>query len=67
MSKNWADEKIEMANNFKAMYDKGDLTKSELEELLQDLIRTDEVMKEADSMKKKAAVEMVITNILKVI
>jgi polyhydroxyalkanoate synthesis regulator phasin len=67
MSKTWAEEKIEMANNFKDMYDKGDLSKSELTELLEDLIRTDEVMKEANMMKMKAAVQQVVTGILKVI
>lgn len=67
MSKTWAEEKIELANNFKTMYDKGDLSKNEIKQLLDDLVRTDVIMKEADSMKMKAAVEQVVTGILKLI
>jgi polyhydroxyalkanoate synthesis regulator phasin len=63
----WAEEKIQLANSYKMMYDNGEISKEELQELLQDIIRTDEVYEEASNMEMKAAVEFAVMNILKVV
>jgi len=63
----WAEEKIQLANSYKVMYDNGEINKEELQELLQDIIRTDEVYEEASNMEMKAAVESAVMNILKVV
>ena len=63
----WAEEKIQLANSYKVMYDNGEISKDELQELLQDIVRTDEVYEEASNMEMKAQVEFAVMNILKVI
>jgi polyhydroxyalkanoate synthesis regulator phasin len=63
----WAEEKIQLASSYKVMYDNGEISKEELQELLQDIVRTDEVYEEASNMEMKAAVEFAVMNILKVI
>ena len=63
----WAEEKIQLANSYKLMYDNGEISREELQELLQDIIRTDEVYEEASNMGMKAAVEFAVMNILKVV
>lgn len=63
----WAQEKIKLANSYKVMYDNGEINRAELQELLQDIVRTDEVYEEASNMEMKAAVEMAVMNILKVV
>ena len=57
----WVKKKAELALQFSEEYKKGEMDKSEYEELMKDLIRTDEVMSNACSMEAKAKLEKAIT------
>ena len=53
--KAWAEERALMAIDFADLHSKGDLSDDEYKELLEDLIRSDRLDKEADDMALKVA------------
>lgn len=63
----WVKKKAELALQFSEEYKKGEMDKSEYEELMKDLIRTDEVMSNASSMEAKAKLEKAITLLISAI
>jgi polyhydroxyalkanoate synthesis regulator phasin len=63
----WAQERIDLAHQYKAMLDSGEITADECKELLEDLVRTDQVLERAEDMKRMAAVEAAVVGILSVI
>jgi hypothetical protein len=62
----WVKQKAELAVSFTEQYRNGEMDRSEYEELMQDLIRTDEVMANAASMEVKAKLESAITLLMSV-
>ncbi len=63
----WVKKKAELAVQFTEQYKKGEMDKSEYDELMKDLIRTDEVMSNAASMEAKAKLEKAITLLISAI
>lgn len=63
----WAEEKIALANQYVQMVNDGEISPEECKELLQDLIRTDEVLEAADDMKMKAQVESAVMSLISVL
>lgn len=63
----WAEEKIALANQYVQMVNDGEISPEECKELLQDLIRTDEVLEAADDMKMKAQVESAVMGLIAVL
>lgn len=63
----WVSKKAALAIQFAEQYKKGEMDKSEYEELLKDLVRTDEVMANAASMEAKAKLEKAITLLISAI
>lgn len=63
----WVKKKAELAIQFAEEYKRGEMDKSEYEELMKDLIRTDEVMSNAASMEAKAKLEKAITLLISAI
>jgi hypothetical protein len=57
----WVKKKAELAVQFTEQFKNGEMDKSEYEELMKDLIRTDEVMSNAASMEAKAKLQAAIT------
>jgi rRNA-processing protein FCF1 len=57
----WVKKKAELALQFTEQFKNGEMDKSEYDELLKDLVRTDEVMSNAASMEAKAQLEKAIT------
>lgn len=53
--KGWAEQRALMALEFADLHSRGDLADDEYQELMQDLIRTDALDKEADDIVVKAA------------
>jgi hypothetical protein len=53
--KSWAEERAQMALEFAAQYEAGDLSADEYKELLEDLVRSDVLDEEADDMAVKSA------------
>lgn len=58
---NWIRDRAALVLKFKEEHDNGILNDWEYKDLLEDLIRTDQIKKSADSMKFKANVEKLIT------
>lgn len=54
-SKGWASERAEIALDFVDQHARGELSDDEYKELMQDLIRTDALNKEADDIAIKTA------------
>jgi hypothetical protein len=63
----WVKQRAELAIQFTEQYQRGEMDKSEFDELMLDLIRTDEVMENASSMEAKAKLESAITLIVSAI
>jgi hypothetical protein len=63
----WVKQKAELAVSFTEQYRNGEMDRSEYEELMEDLIRTDEVMANAASMEVKAKLEKAITLLMAVV
>jgi hypothetical protein len=63
----WVKQRAQLAIQFTEQYQRGEMDKSEFDELMLDLIRTDEVMANASSMEAKAKLESAITFIVSVI
>lgn len=57
----WIRDRAALALRFKEEHDNGILNEWEYKDLLEDLIRTDQIKKSADSMIFKANVEKLIT------
>lgn len=57
----WVKKKAELAVQFTEQFQRGEMDKSEYDELMKDLVRTDEVMTSAASMEAKAKLEKVVT------
>lgn len=57
----WAKEKAELALKFKEQYDTGQLNEWEFKDLMEDLVRTSEIIDKGNQMKFKAAAEKLIT------
>jgi hypothetical protein len=57
----WVKKRAELAIQFTEQFKNGEMDKSEYDELMKDLIRTDEVMSNAASMEVKAKLEQAIT------
>lgn len=64
---NWVKQKAELAISFTEQYKKGEMDKSEYEELMLDLVRTDEVMSNASGMEAKAKLQSAITLLISAI
>lgn len=65
--KSWAEERAQMALDFTAQYEAGDLSADEYKELMEDLIRTDALDEEADDMAVKSALVGAVNGLLKVV
>lgn len=63
----WVKQRATLAVQFTEQYKNKEMDKDEYEELMQDLIRTDVVMKNATSMEAKAKLQSVISTMLKVL
>lgn len=63
----WVKQRATLAVQFTEQYKNKEMDKDEYEELMQDLIRTDVVMKNATSMEAKAKLQSVISTLLKVL
>ncbi len=63
----WVKQRAQLAIQFTEQYQRGEMDKSEFDELMLDLIRTDEVMANAASMEAKAKLESAITFIVSAI
>lgn len=63
----WVKQRATLAVEFTEQYKNKEMDKDEYEELMQDLIRTDVVMKNATSMEAKAKLQSVISTLLKVL
>lgn len=63
----WAEEKIELANQYVQLVNDGEISPEECKELLEDLIRTDEVLSSAEDMKMKAQVESAVMSLISVL
>lgn len=57
----WAKEKAELALKFKAEFESGQLNEWEFKDLMEDLIRTSDIIDKGNAMKFKAAAEKMIT------
>lgn len=60
----WVKQRAQLAIQFTEQYQRGEMDKSEFDELMLDLIRTDEVMANAASMEAKAKLQSAITLIV---
>jgi hypothetical protein len=63
----WAAQRAAMAMHLAESYNRGDVSASECRELLQDLIRTDTLDKEADDMETKALLVAGVYGLLQII
>lgn len=50
----WAQARAQLALDMLAQYKQGEISKAELEELMEDLVRTDRLAEEADDLELKA-------------
>lgn len=57
----WAEQKAALALEFSDQYSKGDISKEEYTELLQDLIRTDTMDEECSDVEMKS---MLVTGVM---
>lgn len=57
----WIQERAKLALKFKEELDNGILNEWEFKDLMEDLIRTDQIKESADKMKLKASIEKLIT------
>lgn len=57
----WIQERAKLALKFKEEFDNGILNEFEFKDLMEDLIRTDQIKESADKMKLKASIEKLIT------
>lgn len=64
---NWVKQKAELAISFTEQYKNGEMDKSEYQELMLDLVRTDEVMNNASGMEAKAKLQSAITLLISAI
>jgi hypothetical protein len=65
--KSWAEERALMAIDFADQHARGELDDDEYKELLEDLIRTDELDDEADDMAVKMALVGAVKGLLLVV
>lgn len=65
--KSWAEQRALMAMEFSDQHSKGDLSSDEYKELLEDLVRSDKLDKEADDMALKAALVAGVKGLMMVI
>jgi len=63
----WAKEKAELALKFKKEFDTGQLNEWEFKDLMEDLVRTSEIIDKGNQMKFKAAAQKLITMALNAI
>jgi hypothetical protein len=63
----WAKEKAELALKFKSEFESGQLNEWEFKDLMEDLIRTSEIIDKGNQMKFKAAAQKLITMALNAI
>lgn len=66
-NKSWAAKRAQMALEIHEQLNAGYLDQNEAKELLEDLIRTDAIDKEADDIETKAILVSAITAIVKLI
>jgi len=65
--KGWAEERAAMALDFADLHARGELADDEYKELMQDLIRTDALDKEADDIAVKSALVNTINGLIKLL
>lgn len=65
--KSWAEERALMALEFADQHAKGELSVDEYKELLEDLVRSDKLDREADDMALKAALVAGVKGLLMVV
>jgi hypothetical protein len=63
----WVKQRAELVIQFTQQYQNGEMDKSEYDELMLDLIRTDEVMDNASAMEAKAKLQSAITLLISAI
>lgn len=63
----WIEEKAKLALDLKEQFDAGDISKDELEELMQDLVRADEIQEQSGDIQLKSTLVSGIQNIMKLI
>jgi len=61
----WIEERAAIALDLQDRHARGDITDDEYNELLQDLIRTDELNKESDDINLKSAVIAAVSAVMK--
>jgi polyhydroxyalkanoate synthesis regulator phasin len=62
----WAEQRASIALDLMDQKSRGDISESEYKELLQDLIRTDELDKEADDINVKSALIAAVSGVMSV-
>jgi hypothetical protein len=63
----WAERRARQALDLQAAYQSKDITQDEYQELLQDLVRTDQLENEADDMAIKAALVTCVYALSKIV
>ena len=63
----WAEERARIAVDLQRMFAKNEMSKDEFVELTQDLIRADQLDKDADNMEVKAALETGIKQLISIV
>jgi polyhydroxyalkanoate synthesis regulator phasin len=65
--KPWAQERAQVALDMQAMFAYGEMSKEEFVELTQDLIRADQLNKDADDVETKAMLETAIKQLVSIV
>jgi hypothetical protein len=63
----WAEERARIAVDLQRMFANNEMSKDEFVELTQDLIRADQLDKDADNMEVKAALETGIKQLISIV
>jgi hypothetical protein len=65
--KPWAQERAQVALDMQKMFANGEMSKEEFVELTQDLIRADQLNKDADDVETKAMLETAIKQLVSIV